>query len=798
MKPYQNIIDILNREYDLSGHLTEMVAYEDLNYRLETPDGKKFVVKITMNPDERDFALSQNQVLLDLSGNLIPKPLPTKSGNYHVDITISGVSRPLRVLSYIEGDFLGEVKPDIAFFSNFGNMLGHLNRELESMANPVLKCHSHEWDLARFQELKPLADFVSDPEIKRLVLFFFMRHREEVIPVYHQLPKGLIHSDANEWNVLVEGQKAEGKGQKGKGPFTIKGLIDFGDMVYSARVHEIAIALAYSLNADNTPVTCAGKFVGGYNHVNPLSQLEISLLYYLIAARLSTIIVQAARKSHEQPNSEYHQISAAPAQKLLKAWIRINPLRFEKELMNTCGIGENTDKTDYSDGVARKIAKRQQFFSQSQSLSYSEPIEMIGSALQYMYGSDGKTYLDCVNNIPHVGHCHPKVVEAGQKQMATLNTNTRYVYDSLNDYAEKLLAKFPDSLSKVFFVNSGSAATDLAIRLAKTHTKREKFQVLDCAYHGNISSAIELSPYKFNRAGGSGRSENVDILRLEASGFRLKYKDEEEALSNESPNHGITESRNHGITESPNPRSFAAFIAESLPGCAGQVVLDKAIMQERVNWIREQGGIYIADEVQNGFARVGTHFWGFELYNVVPDIVILGKPIANGHPMGAVVCTDEIAKSFETGMEFFSSFGGNPVSCEIAKAVLDVIEDEGLQAYAREVGEFLISEIKSLIIRHSSFVIRHSSRAKSAILEVRGSGLFLGIEFVKNLETKEPDPEAASNIVNSMKEKGFLLSTDGPYENVIKFKPPMCFSMENAKELLAELRLTIDANVTRK
>lgn len=768
MKPDQNIIDILNSEYGLSGNLTKMVAYEDLNYRLETPDGKKFVVKITMNPDERNIALSQNKVLLGLSGGLTPKPLATISEKYHVDITISGVSRPLRVLSFIEGDFLGEVKPDVAFFSNFGNMLGHLDKELEPVANPVLKCHSHEWDLARFQELKPLADFVSDPEIKRLVLLFFMRHREEVIPVYHLLPKGLIHGDANEWNVLVEGQKAKGKGQRAKvkGPFTIKGLIDFGDMAFSARVHDIAIALAYSLNAENTPVECAKSFVSGYHDVNPLSKLEVSLLYYLIAARLSTIIIQAARKSHAQPDSDYHQISAEPARKLLKAWIKINPLRFERELMNTCGIADNTDKTDFSNGVARNIAKRQQFFSQSQSLSFSEPIEMIGSALQYMYGSDGKTYLDCVNNISHVGHCHPKVVEAGQKQMASLNTNTRYVYDSLNDYAEKLLSKFPDALSKVFFVNSGSAATDLAIRLAKTHTKRENFQVLDHAYHGNISTAIELSPYKFNRTGGDGKSEHVDILSFKP------------------------ESPNPRIPESLYPRSFAAFIAESIPGCAGQVVLDKALMQERVNWIREQGGIYIADEVQNGFARIGTHFWGFELYDVVPDIVILGKPIANGHPMGAVVCTDEIAKSFETGMEFFSSFGGNPVSCEIAKAVLEVIEDEGLQEHAREVGEFLLSEIKSLTNRQSSFLFRHSSLGKSIILEVRGSGLFLGIEFVKSLETKEPASEAASYIVNQMKEKGFLLSTDGPYENVIKFKPPMCFSMDNAKELLTAFRIT--------
>jgi len=334
MKPNQNIIDILNQEYGLSGKLREMVAYEDLNFRLETQNGKKLLVKITMNPDERDFVLAQNKVLLNLTGNITPKPLSTRNGKYHVDITISGISHPLRVLSFIEGDFLGEVEPEKAFFSSFGDVLGQLDKELEAMANPVLKCHSHEWDLARFQELKPLTEFISDPELKRLVLYFFMKHHEEVIPVYHLLTKGLIHGDANEWNVLVEKQNTET-------PFRVKGLIDFGDMTYSARVHEIAIALAYSLNADNTPLACAEKFVSAYHHINPLSKIEISLLYYLIAARLSTIIIQAARKKHEQPNSKYHQISAAPAQKLLKAWIRINPLIFEKELMNGCEITDN-------------------------------------------------------------------------------------------------------------------------------------------------------------------------------------------------------------------------------------------------------------------------------------------------------------------------------------------------------------------------------------------------------------------------------------------------------------------------
>ena len=201
-------------------------------------------------------------------------------------------------------------------------------------------------------------------------------------------------------------------------------------------------------------------------------------------------------------------------------------------------------------------------------------------------------------------------------------------------------------------------------------------------------------------------------------------------------------------------------------------------MQDQVRWIREQGGVYVADEVQTGFGRVGDAFWGYELYDVVPDIVILGKPMGNGHPMGAVVCTGEIARSFENGMEFFSSFGGNPVSCEIGLAVLEVIEEEGLQAHARKIGDHLTDELRMM---NTEIVVR--GNRITHIHEVRGSGMFLGIELVKDPESREPDGESAKWIVNRMKERGFLLSTDGPNENVIKFKPPMCFSMENAKDL---------------
>ena len=328
------------------------------------------------------------------------------------------------------------------------------------------------------------------------------------------------------------------------------------------------------------------------------------------------------------------------------------------------------------------------------------------------------------------------------------------------------------------FVNSGSAATDLAIRLAKNHTGKDDFIVLDHAYHGNVSTAIGLSPYKFNHRGGSGKPINTHIAPIPDT-YRGIYK-------NDISRNPLETSFNLGekyaneidslIRENQLESKIAGFIAESIPGCGGQIVLPENYLAEAYYKIRALGGLCIADEVQTGFGRVGEKFWAFELYDVIPDIVILGKPMGNGHPMGAVVFTDEIAESFNNGLEFFSSFGGNPVSCETGLAVLDAIEDEKLQENAKTVGEFLLGELE--IIRRDSEVIG----------DVRGRGLFIGIEIVSDLSTRTADPDTASRIVNKLKNQQIQLSTDGPDENVIKFNPPLCFSIENAGELIEKFR----------
>jgi 4-aminobutyrate aminotransferase and related aminotransferases len=276
-----------------------------------------------------------------------------------------------------------------------------------------------------------------------------------------------------------------------------------------------------------------------------------------------------------------------------------------------------------------------------------------------MYDEKGRTFLDAYNNIPHVGHCHPKTILSSQRQMSKLNTNTRYLYDSLYSYTEKLLSKFPKNLNKVFFVNSGSEASDLAVRMAKWHTRKDKIVVIQQGYHGHTQIGIEISDYKFNNIKGIGKQNHIIRTPIPASNMRIKNSND------------YIDGFDNQLLENEN--QIALFISETILGCAGQVCLPKNFLKNIYSKIRKQGGVCIADEVQTGFGRTGDNFWAYEDQEVVPDIVILGKPMANGHPMGAVITSEEISSSFEEGVEFFSSFGGNPVSCEIANSVLDIM-----------------------------------------------------------------------------------------------------------------------------
>lgn len=416
------------------------------------------------------------------------------------------------------------------------------------------------------------------------------------------------------------------------------------------------------------------------------------------------------------------------------------------------------------------LATRRKHLGRNLSISYKEPLHIVRAAKQFLYDIDGYAYLDVVNNVCHVGHCHPHVVRAAQRQMAVLNTNTRYVYDGLTAYAERLCATLPEPLSVCFFVNSGSEANDLALRLARTYTGHDDTICVDVGYHGNLNSLIDISPYKFDGPGGKGAPPTTHIAlmpdpyrgRYTGMGWDtgVKYAEHVQELIRQLQDSG---------------KGIAAFIAESVLGCGGQIVLPDGYLAEAFTHVRAAGGVCIADEVQVGFGRVGTHFWGFETQGVVPDIVTMGKPIGNGHPLGAVVTTPAIADAFANGMEYFNTFGGNPVSCAIGLAVLEVIEQEGLQAHSLRVGNRLMAGLRGLLEHYP------------LIGDVRGLGLFVGVELVLDRAQKTPAGDHASYVANRMRDHGILISTDGPDHNVLKLKPPIVFDEQDADRLVATL-----------
>lgn len=413
------------------------------------------------------------------------------------------------------------------------------------------------------------------------------------------------------------------------------------------------------------------------------------------------------------------------------------------------------------------LEARQKYLGKSLSVSYQKPLHIQRGYMQYLYDTNGRRFLDTVNNVPHVGHQHPKVVKAAQRQMGVLNTNTRYLHDNIVQYAEELLATFPPELSVCYFVNSGSEANELAMRMAKIYSEQQDMIALEAGYHGNTGACVGVSSYKFDGKGGQGAPATTHVAMMPDT-YRGKFKGQDAGQQYADHVKAIIsglQSQDKGI---------AGFICESILSCGGQIVLPKGFLAEAYAAVRAAGGLCIADEVQVGFGRVGEHFWGFALQGVIPDIVTLGKPIGNGHPLAAVVTTPAVAEAFTNGMEYFNTFGGNPVSCAIGRAVLQIVQEEGLQAHAQSVGQHLLSGLRTL---QQQFPI---------IGDVRGHGLFLGFELVKD-DQLSPAASQASYLANRMRQGAVLMSTDGPLHNVLKIKPPMCFTQANADFFLDRL-----------
>jgi 4-aminobutyrate aminotransferase-like enzyme len=419
------------------------------------------------------------------------------------------------------------------------------------------------------------------------------------------------------------------------------------------------------------------------------------------------------------------------------------------------------------------IELRQRLLGKAYRWFYDQPLHIVRGEGAWLFDADGRRYLDAYNNVPHVGHCHPKVVEAISRQAAVLNTHTRYLHETVLDYAERLLSHMPAGLDTAMFACTGTEANELAIRIARAVTGADGVIAVDYAYHGNSTLMAQLSPSDRPVESQDDRVEIVACPDLYRGEFRGEDAGQRYA---ESVDRGIEalSARGHGV---------AAFIIDTNLSSNGQPRIPPDWLPLVIDRLHAAGALFIADEVQPGFGRLGSHFWGFEKLGVTPDIVTMGKPMANGYPMSGVVTRAAFAETFDQRSRYFNTFGGSPVASAAAMAVLDVIEQEGLQQNALETGRYLCAGFEAFAKRFE------------AVGEVRGAGLFWGLELVQDRDTREPATAMAHAVIEALRAEGVLVGSAGKHENVIKIRPPMCLSLDQADVLLAGLEKALKKSV---
>ena len=720
---------------------------------------QQFVLKIANSEEAFEILELQNELIQFLTASKIelefPRIVPTSTGE---DIgTIKGENGRqhfVRLLTWLEGGCFAKAEPhDRRLLSSLGRALAQMDAALAEFSHPAAY-RSFYWDL-RYAALAR-ESIALLPGSRRPLVERFLGEWEKID--WNRLRFSVIHNDANDYNILVREPERR-----------VTAILDYGDVVHTATVCELAIALAYVMLDKLDPIGAAAQVVTAYHWTYPLTLPEIDALYTLAVTRLCCSVCFAARQTRDAPDNDYLNISNTPVWALLDRLSMVELERPTRAFRYACGLPVTKQYASQPRRTrAELLGSRQKHLGPSLSIAYDAPLHIVCGSRQFLYDSDGRRYLDCINNVAHVGHSHPYVVRAVSEQMAILNTSTRYLHEHLIEYSERLTATLPEPLSVVYLVCSGSEANELALRLARAHTGRNEVIVVDAAYHGNTSAMIDLSPYKFDGRGGGGCPSWVHKVRTPDVYRGAHHGPDAGKLFADDVTEAARQINNAGD-------GLAAFFCESALGCGGQIILPSGYLREAYAAVRAAGGVCVADEVQTGFGRAGTHFWMFESQGVVPDIVTLGKPIGNGHPLAAVITTPEISASFANGMEYFNTFGGNPVSCAAGLAVLDVIRDEELQQNALEVGEYLKQGLRELQSRHS------------LIGDVRGLGLFIGVELVSRRDTLEPADSEAAQVVERMKARGVLLSTDGPFHNVIKIKPPLVFSLADADCLLSGL-----------
>lgn len=747
--------------FGLEGDLVPLVGERDQNFRISTAGGEDLVLKIANADEDPGVVDFQIRALGHIArvdpGLAVPRVRPTLSGEASAMVSGSnGARHSVRSVTYLSGRDLESVAlvPDL--LRNLGATAARLGKALRGFHHPSAR-HELLWDLRQLEALGPHIHFIADRESRATVERIHGDLARNLLPALDRLRAQVVHNDANGQNVIVDPAA----------PQRVCGVIDFGDMVHTALAADLAVSAADLLDsARDLDLLC--ELVAGYDAVVPLEEEEVDLLYDLILARHVITAIIVAWRGGNGGGAGHLDSHGDTSLAAMDGLLSLGRDRLRGRLRAACRFPPYCPTQGEAVGpevLEELVARRNELLGGSLELSYQRPVHLLRGEGTWLFAADGSRLLDAHNNVPQVGHCHPQVVRAIARQAAALNTNTRYLYGIILDYAERLAATLPERLDCCLFVNSGGEANDAAWRMAKAVTGAGGALIMEEAYHGATDAIDGLSP----EVGGPSPSHVRCLVAPDP--YRGPYRHGETDLAARyaaDAGRAIAELAETGLRP-------AAFMIDSAFTSNGILEAPAGYLRSVAEAVRTAGGLIIADEVQCGLGRFGSHFWGFEAHGLKPDLVTLGKPVANGYPLGVVIASRELRDRFGEASEFFSTFGGNPPACAAGLAVLDVIEREGLMANARDSGAYLKQQIRALMPRHAW------------IGDVRGRGLLLGVELVRDQATLEPAAEEARRVVDRMREDLVLVGRHGPHGNVIKIRPPLVFGRAEADLLVAAL-----------
>jgi 4-aminobutyrate aminotransferase-like enzyme/Ser/Thr protein kinase RdoA (MazF antagonist) len=756
--------EIARRVFGIVASADPLDSERDQNFRLRAEDGPDWVLKIANSAEDPAVLDFQTQALLHIArvepDLAVPRVRVTIDGDDHHCIEAPDGRRFIvRALSFLPGTLLDDVANSAPLRRDVGAAAARLARALRGFFHPAAR-HELLWDVLQASDLRERTHHIEDPTRRRVIEALLDHFGAAVVPQLRELRAQVIHNDVSTKNTVVEGER-------------VTGSIDFGDLIHAPLVCDLATPISELILHTDDPIASAAEITAGYHAVTALSDEELLLIFDIVCARCMMGITIASWRVNDHPeNSEYIMDGAEEFWDLLQLLRQAGRDRMYAAIRRSCAeargsLGPVVRSATFDasgEDLHLLMERRLQRLGPGLELSYDRPLHVVRAEGVWLIDASGRRYLDAYNNVPHVGHCHPAVVDALAQQAATLNTNTRYLYDSLPEYSDRLVATMPGDLSTCMFVCSGSEANDLAWRLAKAHTGNAGAITIEDAYHGTTDAVFELSPAEH----GKGRPIAEHVATVPApDGYRGRFRRDDPEYADR-----YSSCLDDAIS-ALGARGFApaAFYLDPILSSSGILVSPPGYLAAAFEKVRAAGGLCVADEVQSGFGRTGDHFWGFDAHGVVPDIVTLGKPIGNGYSMAAVVTTPAIVQSLIGQSEFFSTTGGNPVACKVGLAVLDVLEQEGLQANARRVGALLHSRLTRLSDRHP------------LIGDVRGAGLFIGVELVRDRTTLEPATAEAGRVINRMRDAGVLIGLDGPNSNVLKIRPPLVFDETHAEQL---------------